>query len=174
MNSLLIGLRRDNIELRSELDRVQDKTNRRLNKINRNVMTMLTRPGIRAPTQQRAVADAVTEQQEEQEPSPNVSLSKMPKTLNYLWMEYEFGLNNKKAAKDFSSVERGRVKYRYHRRKVVWDKISEMVRAGHNSEDAINKIYDAYGHKTSVTNIINKMRKDRKDGGHPNLQVAYV
>ena len=31
-------------------------------------------------------------------------------TLHALWNEYEFGLANLKAAKDFTAIERGRVK----------------------------------------------------------------
>ena len=94
----------------------------------------------------------------------------MPKTLHHLWNEYEFG----NAVKDFMSVEKGDVKYRYHHPKERWNKIGEMVIAGYNSEDDINKIYDAYGLKISVTNIINKMRKDKIDDGHATLQVADV
>ena len=54
-------------------------------------------------------------------------LSNCPRSLFELWQEYEFGLQGWKAAKRFTSRERGRVKYKYHRRKVVWDTI---LRAG--------------------------------------------
>ena len=42
----------------------------------------------------------------------------------------EFGIGGRKPAKDFTARERDRVKYNFHRRKVVWDQISLMVRAG--------------------------------------------
>jgi Lon protease-like protein len=63
------------------------------------------------------------------------------------------------------------VKYYYHWQKVVWDKISNMVCAGHKSNTAIDAIYDAYGRAMTVTAIINQMRQDKKTDGHPNLRV---
>jgi hypothetical protein len=45
-----------------------------------------------------------------------------------LWQEYEFGYCWwEKAAKHFTAVEQGKVKYNYHRRKVVWDTIAKLV-----------------------------------------------
>jgi hypothetical protein len=46
-------------------------------------------------------------------------LSPNPRNLHTLWQEYEFGFGGRKPAKDFMAEERGRVKYSYHRRKVV-------------------------------------------------------
>ena len=83
-------------------------------------------------------------------------------------------MGNNKAAKDFTSKERGKVKYLYHRRKVVWEKVTEMVRSGYIAHDACNKIYEVYGANLSVTNIINLMRRDRKNGGHPNLRNVQL
>jgi hypothetical protein len=42
-------------------------------------------------------------------------------TIHALWLEYKFGIWGRKAAKDFTAAERGKAKYSYHRRKVVWD-----------------------------------------------------
>jgi hypothetical protein len=47
--------------------------------------------------------------------------------------------------------------------------VVEMVRLGYTAERAIDKIYSVYGHKLSVTNILNRMIKDKKDGSHPGL-----
>ena len=47
-------------------------------------------------------------------------------------------------AKDFNAVERGRVKYVNHRRKVVCDQVSEMVRSGWSAHEACDIIYDVY------------------------------
>ena len=55
------------------------------------------------------------------------------------------------------------------RRKVVWEVIARLVRGGRTAQAAIDMIYAAYGHG-SVTSIINRMRRDRANGGHPNLQ----
>lgn len=79
-----------------------------------------------------------------------------------LWQEYEFGIAGRKAARLFTAQERGRVKYTYHRRKVVWDKISQLIRAGHTSQTAIDMIYQAYGVNTPTTRIINQMRQINK------------
>ena len=80
-------------------------------------------------------------------------------------MEYEFGIDGKKPAKDYTSEERGKNRFAYSRRKVVWDKIKELLRAGYSSHTAIDKIYEAYPNMT-VTQIINQMRKDKERGGH--------
>ena len=98
------------------------------------------------------------------------TLIKCPKTLAVLWQEWEFGINGRKAAKDFNSRERGNVRFTYHRRKVFWDKVAELIRAGYTAHLAIDKIYSVYPNK-SVTQIINAMRKDRKTGGHEQLRV---
>jgi hypothetical protein len=72
----------------------------------------------------------------------------------------------------FSREERGRAKHKYHRRKVVWDCIAELVRAGFTSQVAIDRVYQVYGENTAVTRIINRMKQDRQaDIVHPSLQV---
>lgn len=97
------------------------------------------------------------------------SLSASPSNLYELWEEYEFGREGRKAAKLFNLRERGRNKYKYHRRKVVWDKIAQLIRRGHTYHTAIEEIYRVYGPETPVTEIINRMRRDRATGGHPSL-----
>jgi hypothetical protein len=55
-----------------------------------------------------------------------------------MWMD---GLAGKfKAARLFAARERGRVKHTFSKRKVFWDKASEVVRAGRLVEEGINKI----------------------------------
>ena len=49
----------------------------------------------------------------------------------------------------------------------------ELIRAGYDSHTAIDKIYEAYNHR-SVTHIINAMRKDKINGGHPLLRVQQL
>ena len=94
-------------------------------------------------------------------------LSRFPLTLNTLWNEYEFGLSNQKTPKDFTAIELGIVKWIYHRRKVVQDNIEEMVRVNWSSHEACNQIYKMYGQNSTVTYIINEIRKDRKNGRKP-------
>ena len=47
-------------------------------------------------------------------------------------------------------------------RKVFWDKISKLVLAGHTADRACDLVYEAYGHSTSVTEIIRRMAADKK------------
>lgn len=96
----------------------------------------------------------------EEEETSAALLSKCPKSLHALWNEYEFGLANHEAAKDFNAAEGGRVKYVYHRRKVVWDQVSEMVRSGWSAHEACTNIYDVFGANQTVTSIPNQLRKD--------------
>lgn len=103
-----------------------------------------------------------------------VRLSSRPRDLHCLWAEYIHGSGGMKAAKDFTSVERGQVKQKYYRRKVFWDVVSALVRAGYSSANAVRRVYQTYGPQESVTNILTRMLRDRKEYGghpHPNLRV---
>lgn len=104
-------------------------------------------------------------------PVLKAELGKCPKTIFNLWEEYAFGVGGNKAAKDFTSQERGKVRHNYSRRKVVWDCISLHCHAGFLATYACEQILDAYGRNQTVTYIINEMTKDKKTGGHPNLRV---
>jgi len=62
--------------------------------------------------QQVVIANALTENEVETNNNP-ATLSRNQKTLHTLWAEFEFGLANRKPAKDFTPLKRGRVKYTY-------------------------------------------------------------
>ena len=95
-----------------------------------------------------------------------------PRTLNILWEEYVNGVDGRKAACLFTSQERGGVKHKYYRRKVIWDCISALVRAGFTAQVAIDRIYNVYGLNAPVTRIINQMKRDRDTGNlHRSLQI---
>ena len=64
------------------------------------------------------------------------------------------------------------MKSKYCRRKVFWEVIVKLVNVGYTSEVAIDKVYACYGRSTSVTKILLQIVKDRKRGGHLNLQVG--
>ena len=98
-------------------------------------------------------------------------LSKAPRTLFDLWAEYAFGIGGNKAAKDFTAHERGKNRFAYCRRKVVWDCISLHVHAGYNAATAIDRIMECYGKNQNVSAIIKLMVQDKKRGGHPNLRL---
>ncbi len=102
----------------------------------------------------------------------NATLIKNPRSLHLLWQEYEFGIGGRKPAKNFTAVERGRVKYAYYRRKIVWEMIAGLVRAGHTAQVAIDMIYEIYGASTGVTTILRTMRHEKAAGQvHPSLSV---
>ena len=91
---------------------------------------------------------------------PIASLMPTPRSLDDLWQELHHGVGaGRKAASLFSYSERRRSKHKYHRRKVVWDLIAGLVRQGH-----IVRIHAVYGGETSVTNIIDGLKRDKKDG----------
>jgi hypothetical protein len=95
-----------------------------------------------------------------------------PRTLNILWEEYVNGIDGRKAACLFTSQERGGVKHKYYRRKVIWDCISALVRAGLTAQVAIDRIYDVYGPNTPFTRIINQLKRDTHSGKlHRSLQI---
>jgi len=108
---------------------------------------------------------------------PNVQLSKRPKDLYSLWTEYTHGLGGLKAARDFSSAERGIVKQKYYRRKTFWDVIAKHVDAGYTAPTAVDLVYQVYGRNKSVTMVINKMLEDRKrynGSPHPRLCIRVA
>ena len=87
-------------------------------------------------------------------------------------MNINMALVEEKPAKQFSQRERGQVKHTYSLRNNFWELMVGLVRSGHTSEVAIDRIYAVYGAQTSVTNILTRIRKDRKAGRlNPNLQA---
>ena len=82
--------------------------------------------------------------------------------------------NPVKPAKLFKSAERGRNKFVYTRRKVFWDMVGNMISKGCTSDAAIEKIYLTYGHQLSVSNILVKLRNDKRRGGHPDLRAYFT
>ena len=110
------------------------------------------------------------------------TLSSSPRSLMELWREFEFGIDGRKPASQFTIAERnnrsGGIKQKYYRRKDVWDAISCLIRGGHTIQSAIVRIREIYGQSASITQIIENIRRDRQtyknNGGyHPNL-VNYV
>jgi hypothetical protein len=99
-------------------------------------------------------------------------LSKLPRTLDELWIEYDFGLGGRKAARLFTREERGgKNKHNYYRRNVLWKQVSDMVRAGESAQVAVDRVRAAYGENLSVTATLTKMLADKRRGGHPQLRV---
>ena len=91
-----------------------------------------------------------------QPPLIGTVLTKTPKALHTLWLEWEFGIGGNKPAKDFTAIERGQVRFQYSLRKVFWDLCSQMIRRGYSSDAAIDKIYSVYP-RLSLTQILRKI-----------------
>jgi hypothetical protein len=171
-------LTREVRHLRSEVAVIRANQNRFHDAMNRNISRLAQPFGRRfrnlGPQQENQQATPAADDGAHaagQTMELNARLSRNPKTLYVLWEEYTVGLGGFKAARLFSTAERGRSKFTYCRRKHVWDKISELIRAGYTSETAIDKMYTAYGESLPVTKIITAMMQDRKNGGHPNLRI---
>ena len=90
------------------------------------------------------------------------TLSRNPKTLYILWHEYDFEVGERRPAKSFSRKDRGDNRHVYSKRNVLWSLVVQMVGRGHSANGAIDKIYQAYGFKTSVTEVIKKLIQDKK------------
>ena len=101
-------------------------------------------------------------------------LAKRIRSLNLLWDEWLVGLDGHKPAMDFTSSERGKVKFVYSKRLHVWKCVSRHVNAGHTAEIAIDRIYSCFGASLSVTKVIQAFQAALKfygPLGHPNLRV---
>ena len=88
---------------------------------------------------------------------PPVKLCNQLKFLHKLWNKWVVGMDGNKAAKDFTSVERRKVKTKYSTRKVFWNKVSELVQAGHTSNRACDLFYQVYDHITGVSEVLRRM-----------------
>ena len=92
-----------------------------------------------------------------------MKLSKSPSNLYDLWNEYNIGVCGAKAARLYTSKERGANRYVYSFRKVFWDAVDIMIRSGLSNDTAIDKIYEIYGRDKSCTEMLRRMRDDRKN-----------
>ncbi len=53
---------------------------------------------------------------------------------------------------------------------MIWDMVRKMVSLGHTANRDKDLIYEVYGPQTSVTDIINRLRRDKNNGTlNPNL-----
>ena len=66
-------------------------------------------------------------------------------------------MNGNKPARLYTAEEQGRDRQKYSRRKVIWDKILELIRMGYDHMTAIDMIYMDESTDKLVTQIINKI-----------------
>ena len=167
-------------EIKRQMEDVKVQINSSLRVINLNLNRILIQPPRQANRQQRneilenEVVNAANLAQINEAAAQRAqlaTLSPCPRSLFDLWIEYTHGLGGRKAAKDFTMVERGKNKCSYSRRKTFWDIVSNHINAGYTHATCIDKIKLCYGDKLSVTKILNCLIRDKKDGGHPNLHI---
>ena len=82
--------------------------------------------------------------------------------IQAFWQEYEHGIGGRKPAKLFTRQERGIRRFLYSKRKLVWDKISLLVRQGYGWEAACDSIYAAYGRNLSIAQIMRQIQVDNR------------
>lgn len=172
-NSQIMQLRRNQNESRNEIARNEARNVKRTKILNENIRAVM-----REVKKQRTYGPELTGDGDGDEAlmagiDRNAKLSRGPKTIHALWQEYQFGLGTNKPAKDFTTTERGNVRFVYCRRKVVWDLITKLVNAGHSAEAVCDKIQDIY--KGNMTGIIDRIRKDVQGNTlHPDLRISHL
>lgn len=173
MQSDLVSIRRMLAERNTREDERYLQLERRLANVERNTHRIAAQPAFRTARATDNHDDIAPPGNANQNHVPYQStLSPTPRTIHSLWLEYETGIGGRKPARDFTREERGRVKHKYHRRKVVWDCVSRLIRAGLTANVACDRIYQVYGVSTPVTRIINNMKRDARNGTlHQLLQV---
>ena len=132
-----------------------------LNKINNSNLTNPPLSPTLSPTFQTGAHNSILPSAREIR-EPKATLAKNLKSLYILWHEYEFGVGERRPAKTFSRKERGSCRHVYSKRNLFWSLVVEMIRRGHTANSAIDKIYEVYGFKTSVTDILRQLQKDKK------------
>ena len=170
------------MDLMNELGRIGLSFSRQFSNIHRAIKRIALQPVLRPRARIQETITITREHQghnldgdDEEEAAreieePRAQLYRGVKSLYDLWQEYEYGLGGNKAARDFTSKERGKCKFIYSRRKVFWDTVSKLIRAGHTSDSAIDQIYNIYGRSQGVTYILKKLSTDRRNGYHPRLR----
>ena len=127
---------------------------------------------------QRIDHNHIEDEIEPMEVADMATLSSNPRSLMELWREFQFGIDGRKAVQNFTVEERNRtqggIKQKYYQQRFVWNAIDHLIRSGMTAKAAIGKLRDVYGHNTSVTRIIEQIRRDKKiyeqiGGYHPNL-----
>jgi hypothetical protein len=95
-----------------------------------------------------------------------------PRCLYELWQEYQFGIGNNKAAKDFTSAERNNtddgIKQKYYNRHKIWRIQSYMLNAGWTVEAMNAKISEVY-RSSHVTKIVKGITAD---GNNPRYTMV--
>ena len=173
MASEIQRLRRELQDSREESARRDLRSQAQMRNLGKSYSRLACQPG-------RRVAVATDEDEDEAGEGPRsqqnralvAELTNRPKFLHELWKEWLVGATGKKAAKDFTTAERGKEKSKFSFRKVFWDKVGELVQADHSADVVCDRLYEHYGQSTSVTKILRGMHADKKLGVWPDTLVV--
>ncbi len=110
----------------------------------------------------------------ESEVHHSANLCHCPKNLHVLWAEYESGVGGNKPARLFNKTERGKVRFKYCCRKIVWDAVEALVQRGLTSDVAIDRIYSECGGPNSKVNEVIEELKRFKRVGNAALHMYVV
>jgi hypothetical protein len=134
---------------------------KRLDKIERNLRRMSVAPGRRGASRSGGGVGGANESQA----LMPANLCKCPKNLYVLWAEFESGVGGNKPARLFTASERGKVKFKYCRRKIVWDVIDNLVKRGLSSDVSIDRVYaECGGPNAKVNDVIARLKQFRRHG----------
>ena len=162
LTSHIILLRRENENLKVQLGLMQDRLEKCMNKVNKNIINILQRPYLSARKRGTTGVEAIDQNVHV---AGNAMLMRGPKTLNVLWQEWTHGIGSNKPAVAFTATERGllRNKSTFCLRMNFWRVIRNLVLAGISATNAIDRVYAAYPQSGRVSRILLAMRKDSVD-----------
>jgi hypothetical protein len=166
----VVHLRREMKDMHSESDHRHAINQQHNQKVIKLLHQIAATPGRRQVTQQDdGLPDVapVPGAPPVQTPSTVVALMHGPKTLHDLWVEWKFGTGGRKVASTFNNQERDTIKSLFSFCLVFWTKIEEMIRSGLTAQIACDEVYQAYGQRESVTNILRAMKRDEMTGKWP-------
>ena len=161
-------MRRQNEDLKSELQSFKMETKYLLRNMSTNVQKLYRAPAI---TQNFSTIE--NGQNQGRGDVRSIPLLKCPRTLEVFWTEYEFGVTGNKATKFFTVWERK--KYWYSRHKPFWTLVERMIRYGYTHASTTENINSVYANNTSksITQSLREIRVDSRRGGHPSLQYSF-
>ena len=176
----ILAVRNGLTEIRRDQEVDRTRVNRQHNMLLSNMQRLAIRPAV-AIQQQQGNNSGNSNNNNNTNQTANIgeveivnaaTLSPTPKSLYILWHEWMHGIGGRKAARFFTASERGKEKYKFCRRKVLWDLVGEMVRSGLEANVAIDRIYHVYGANRTITYILNQLKVDKRNNTlHPTLRM---
>ena len=97
-----------------------------------------------------------------------------PKNLYVLWSEFDSGVGGNKPTRLFTVSERGKLRFMYCLRKIVWDTIEALGKRGLASDVAHDQIYSECGDQNIKVNDVIKILKYFRQVGNASLVSSYV